>query len=150
LHQRERETAAAAQAKDPHYIRDDVSSLETFGPIFADFELLRMPMAKYEIAKDDKMKRPLVMRAVEGNGDAPDDRLYDRADPARSHVMPNGLSPRGSVAWLVLDHRVPREYWVERRNLSDRLLRFKDDVEPAGLREARLAAEARTGIASEQ
>ena len=43
--------------------------------------------------------------------------------------------------WQVLDHNVPREYWVERRDLADRLLKFKDEVEPAGLREARLAAE---------
>jgi hypothetical protein len=69
------------------------------------------------------------------------DRVYDKDDPARSHIMPTGPSGRGSVIWLVLDDKVPREYLVERRDLADRLLTFKDEVEPAGLREARLAAE---------
>lgn len=41
--------------------------------------------------------------------------------------------------WQVLDHRVPPEYLVERCELADRLLKFKDAA--GGLREARLAAE---------
>jgi hypothetical protein len=71
----------------------------------------------------------------------PSAAVYDKDDPARSHIMPTAVSGRGSVMWQVLDHNVPREYWVERRDLADRLLKFKDEVEPAGLREARLAAE---------
>ena len=87
------------------------------------------------------MKQPLTMRAYPPSDSATDDRVYDKDDPARSHIMPRGLSGGGSVMWQALDHRVPREYWVERRELANRLLTFKGEVEPAGLREARLAAE---------
>jgi hypothetical protein len=141
IRQREGEVADEARAKNPGHLPDDVSSLSTFKQVFADLELLRMPIAKYEIAKDDKLKQPLTMRAHPPNGTASDDRVYDKDDPARSHIMPTALSGRGSVAWQVLDHRASREYWVDRRELADRLLKFKDEVEPAGLREARLAAE---------
>jgi hypothetical protein len=41
-----------------------VSGMESFKSIFADLELLRMPMTKFEIAKDDKLKEPLHCRKV--------------------------------------------------------------------------------------
>jgi hypothetical protein len=142
LKQREREAADAARAQQSEPAPDDISALPNFRQIFTDFELLRMPMVKYEIAKDDKLKSPLTMRAVPPNGSGTDDRVYDKDDPTRSHIMPTGLSDRRSVMWLVLDHSGPREYWVERRGLSDRLLALTNEIEGAGLREARLAAEA--------
>jgi hypothetical protein len=120
---------------------DAVSGLDAFKSIFADLELLRMPIAKFEIAKENRIKQPLSMKAYPSNNDASDDRVYDRKDPTRSYIMQTGLSPRGSMTWLALDHSVPREYWIERRDLSDRLLALGSQVEPAGLREARLAAE---------
>jgi hypothetical protein len=119
---------------------DAVSALPSFQSIFADLERLRMPIAKYEIAKEGK--KPLAMRAIPPNGDATDDRVYDKRDPARSHIMPSGLSSRGSVTWLALDHLTPREYWVERRDLSDRLLGLLNEVVPAGILEAQRAAAA--------
>ncbi len=83
---------------------DGVSALATFRSIFADLELLRMPIAKYEIAKDNRMKQPLTMRAISPNKDTTDNHVYDKKDPARSHIMPIGISGRGSMMWLVLDH----------------------------------------------
>jgi hypothetical protein len=50
--QREDEAAKAAQAADPNQVRDDVSSLASFQSLFRDLELLRVPIAKYEIAKE--------------------------------------------------------------------------------------------------
>jgi hypothetical protein len=129
IRQREREVADEARAKNPNHVPDDLSSLSTFKLVFTDFELLRMPIAKYEIAKDDKMKQPLTMRAYPPNGNATDDRVYDKDDPTRSHIMPTAVSGRGSVMWQVLDHSVPREYWVERRELADRMLKFRDEIE---------------------
>jgi hypothetical protein len=120
---------------------DAVSRLATFKSVFADLELLRMPIAKYEIAKENKIKQPLSMKAFPLNNDATDAHVYDREDPTRFCFLQTRVSSRGSMMWLALDHSVPRQYWVERRDLADRLLNLGKEVEPAGLREARLAAE---------
>jgi hypothetical protein len=119
---------------------DGVSALETFKSIFSDLELLRMPIAKYEIAKDKRMKEPLAMRAIPPNKDAKNEHIYDKKDPIRSHIMPTGVSDRGSMMWLVLDHSIPREYWVERRDLADRLMALANEVIPAGILEAQRAS----------
>lgn len=98
-----------------------ITELEEFKSIFSDFELLRMPVAKFEIAKDDKLKQPLPMRRSGDDGTKPIG-FYDRTDPNRFHIMPKGASARGSAMWLALDVRNSREYWIERRDLADRLL----------------------------
>jgi hypothetical protein len=36
--------------------------------------------------------------------------------------MPSGFSARGSVMWQVIDLRAKTERWIERRDLSDRIL----------------------------
>jgi hypothetical protein len=128
-----------ADAANPS--NDKVSDLQIFKDLFKDLELLRMPIAKYELAKDTKMKAPLPMQAFPPNGDETDIKVYDKDDPARTHIMPTGLSPRKSVAWHVFDHSATDGYWVERRDLADRFLSLAGAIEPAGLREARLAAE---------
>ena len=92
---------------------DGVSAMAAFKSIFADLELLRMPLAKYEIAKDRHIKEPLTMRAIPPNDDATDEYIYDKNNPTRSYFMPTGMSGRGSMTWLVLDHSAPREFWVE-------------------------------------
>jgi hypothetical protein len=119
---------------------DGVSALVSFKSIVADFELLRMPIAKYEIAKDGRMKEPLNMRALPPNIESTNTLIYDKNDPTRSHIMPTGISDRGSMMWLALDHSVPREYWVERQDLADRLLALANEIVPAGLLEAQRAS----------
>ena len=104
-----------------------------------DLELLRMPIAKYEIAKDKDMKQPLHLVRNPPNNDATDHLIYDKDDPARSYLMQAGWSERGSVTWAAIDHTVPRQYWVERRGLADRLLALGTEV-PAGILEAQRAA----------
>ncbi|GAA0030929.1 MULTISPECIES: hypothetical protein [Bradyrhizobium] len=141
VRQRETEAANAARRKGSTPAPDDVSSLADFKQVFADLELLRVPMAKYELAGERKMKSALTMQAFPPNGNDSDTSVYDKDDPTRTHIMPSGLSARWSVMWQVLDHSGPKAYWVERRDLADRLLALKDQVEPAGIREARLAAE---------
>jgi len=112
-----------------------VSEMGSFKSIFADFELLRMPMAKFEIAKDKKMKQPLPMRKV-GEGDEAAQHFYDPKDPARYHIMPTFVGPRGSAMWQALDHQTNREYQIERRDLSERLLALGKEIVPAGILEA--------------
>jgi hypothetical protein len=83
-----------------------VSEMEAFKSIFSDLELLRTPMTKFEIAKDKELKEPLPLQRGPPNDDASDQTLYDRKGQARYHTMPGGISPRGSAAWLALDHLI--------------------------------------------
>jgi len=121
-----------------------VSELDEFKSIFADFELLRMPIAKFEIAKDKELKKPLPMRRV-GDDDAKPVEFYDPKDPGRSHFIPRGISRRGSVMWLALDIRNSQEHWVERRDLADRLLSLVKLVKGAGELEAEQKAAEQSG-----
>jgi hypothetical protein len=95
---------------------------EEFKSLLADLERLRMPLEKYEIAKDRSMSGPLTMTRYPPNNDETDNYVYDPNDPRRDHIMPTGISSRGSVMWLALDHTSDRQYWIERRELSERLL----------------------------
>jgi hypothetical protein len=113
-----------------------VSDTKSFISIFADLELLRMPMTKFEIAKDDKLKEPLPLQRSPPNANASDQTFYDSKDPGRYHIMSSGLSPRHSAVWLALDHLTSREHWVERRDLAERLLAMGNEIIPAGLLEA--------------
>ena len=113
-----------------------VSEMEAFKSIFADLELLRIPMTKFEIAKDDKLKEPLPLQRMPANNNATDQTTYDSKDPARYHLMPSGMSPRGSARWVALDHLTRREYWIERRDVAERLLAMGNEIVPAGILEA--------------
>jgi hypothetical protein len=113
-----------------------VSEMEAFKSIFSDLELLRIPMTKFEIAKDKKLKEPLPLRRIPSNHNATDQTNYNRKDPARYHTAPSGMSPRGSICWLALDHVAKREYWVERRDVAERLLVMGSQIIPAGILEA--------------
>ncbi|MBR1212010.1 hypothetical protein [Bradyrhizobium sp. JYMT SZCCT0180] len=104
----------------------DVSLRDDFKSLFADFERLRMPIEKYEIPKDKEMKAPIRMKQFPELDATPDYSMYDKDDPNRSHLMPSGISERGSIVWLAIDHPTDSQYWVERRQLSDRMLQFID------------------------
>jgi len=123
------------EAREAGVATSGVSGMDSFKSIITDLELLRIPMAKYEIAKDNKMKQPLPMRKF-GDGDDVAPQFYDPKDPARYHIMPAGMGPRGSAMWQALDHQTNREYWIERRDLSDRLLALGKVITPAGMLEA--------------
>jgi hypothetical protein len=128
---RERDRKAADAGKPT----SGVSDLDEFKSVFADFELLRMPIAKFQIAKDNKLDQPLPMRRV-GDDETKPTEFYDPKDPDRFHIMPAGVSSRGSVMWLALDGRNSQEHWVERRDLADRLLSLLKLVKGAGELEA--------------
>lgn len=127
--QRDREAAAAGQSPS------GVCELDEFKSVFTDFELLRMPIAKSEIAKDKKLEQPLPMHRV-GDDKTKPIEFYDPKDPGRFHIIPTAASARGSAMWLALDGRNLQQYWVERRDLSDRLLALVKLVKGAGELEA--------------
>lgn len=89
-----------------------------------DLRLLRVPMEKYEIAADRKLMAPLSMlRYPAMEGDAV--YSYNKGDSLRAHIMPSGISQRGSVQWSAIDISAElSERWIERRDLSDRVLQL--------------------------
>lgn len=119
-----------------------VSEMNSFKSVFSDLELLRIPMTKFEIAKDKGLKETLALQRSQSAENTPSESFYDPKDPARYHIMPHGLSGRGSAIWLALDHRSRHEHWVERRDLGERVLALADEIVPAGLLEAQEAADA--------
>lgn len=95
-----------------------------------DFRLIRVPLTKYQLADERKLKAPLTMacslRAGESE-DAREFRTYALGDPRRSHIMPSGISELGSIQWLALDVVAETETWHDRRSLSDRVLKYFGD-----------------------
>ncbi|WP_421708967.1 hypothetical protein [Algihabitans sp.] len=128
----QRDLEAAAAGRSP----SGVCESDEFKSVFTDFELLRMPIAKSEIAKDKKLKQPLPMRRV-GDDKTKPIESYDPKDPGRFHIMATGVSARGSATWLALDGRDLQQYWVERRDLSDRLLALVNLLNASGEPEAK-------------
>jgi hypothetical protein len=91
--------------------------------------LLRIPIDKHEIRGDKKLKAPLVMKRYPPKDEAEDIYQYTKDDPTRSHIMPGGVSKRGSVMWQVLDITCNESFWIERRSLSEKLLAIFSDTE---------------------
>ena len=87
-----------------------------------DLRLLRIPLEKHEITSQGQLQQPLRMQEHPPN-DSTDVYEYDKRDPRRAHIMPTGISYRGSVTWQLLDIKAtPTERWVDRRDLADRFL----------------------------
>lgn len=102
-----------------------------FNKIFSDLELLRMPLEKHELAKDkETLKEPLQMVRQPQSNDATDHYSYDPKDNRRAHIMPSGLSSRGSMTWHVIDLKAGTDRWVERRALSERIVELWKDKQP--------------------
>ena len=92
-----------------------------FENIFRCLESLRMTIEKLEIAKDRVIKEPLMFMPSDPT---PDDRpyAYSKSDRLKSHIMPSGVSARGSLMWCPFDVHANNHVWMERRGLSDGLL----------------------------
>ena len=104
---------------------------EAFASIFHELELVRMGIDKHEIPKDQKLVEPLAMVRVPALPHDKEGYIYDKNDPKRGHIMPMGMSERGSPMWQVIDHLADRSFWIERCNLSDRMLDLWKDAKPA-------------------
>lgn len=87
-----------------------------------DLRLLRIPLEKHEIAVDRKLKGKLTLARHPPNGNETDFVEYDKADRQKSHIMPAGLTDRGSMTWCAIDIEADTEKWIERLDLSDRFL----------------------------
>lgn len=90
-----------------------------------ELRLLRVPLEKFQLAQDDKLKgASLALVRRPPNGDDTDEYVYSRDDKRRSHVLPRAISGRGSAMWGVIDIKNRREFWLERRDISDRFLKM--------------------------
>ncbi|CAO4145222.1 hypothetical protein [Methylorubrum aminovorans] len=99
--------------------------------LYEDLSRVRMPLAKHEIPTDDRLKRTIDMKRTSHLVGDDSIYTYDRKDNLRAHIMPTRLTPLGSVSWWVIDHQNDKEYWVERRDLSDRILALAAPINPA-------------------
>jgi hypothetical protein len=99
-----------------------------FESLAHDLRLLRIPLEKHEIPGDRKLKEPLLM---EKHPSRKDDNIYQysKDDLKRSHIMPTGVSQRGSVMWHVTDIISNKSYWIERQQLSERIFALYSDAE---------------------
>ncbi|MGC1369038.1 MAG: hypothetical protein WA831_04250 [Methylovirgula sp.] len=93
-----------------------------FDQLAHDLRLLRVTLEKHQIADDHSLKNPLDMMRRGAGDDATRSYMYDPNNPHRSHIMPMGLSSRGSAMWQVTDIKKSESRWIERRDLSDRVL----------------------------
>jgi hypothetical protein len=85
--------------------------------------LLRIPLEKHEIANDRDLNEPIEFQRHPPTGVDTDIYQYAKKDPQRAHIMPSGVSPRGSMMWQVIDVRKNNEEcWIERRSLSERII----------------------------
>jgi len=89
-----------------------------------DFRLLRVPIEKHEISSQGQLKAPLQLQRQPPQGKPSDLYEYDKTDPVRAHIMPRSVSRRGSVMWQVIDLKKNQDRWIERRELSDRILQL--------------------------
>ena len=102
--------------------RQLVQGDDAFDSLANDLRALRVTLSKHEIAADRKLPRPVLMRR--GDGTIEDDiNEYVPGDPKRTHIMPTGLSVRGSARWQAVDGTPQgRPRWLERLSLSERAL----------------------------
>jgi len=92
--------------------------------IHDQLRLLRIPLEKYQISEDSKLNEPLKL--VKESSDHEDVYLYDKTDLDREHVMPTGVSNRGSVQWRAIDLTKMDSSWIERLHLSEVILDYGD------------------------
>ncbi len=92
-----------------------------FDRIAFELRLLRIGIEKHQIAQDNKLVTPLLMKKVpEQEGD----KVYEyrKGDPHRGHIMPRSMSSRHSCMWNVIDIAAKKDFWLERRDLAERIV----------------------------
>jgi hypothetical protein len=89
------------------------------------FRLLRVQLEKHEIASDKKLTEPLKMSPAQLREDEVSDPpiyTYDKSDPLRAHIPQSGISSSGSIMWEVMDVQNNQMLWLERLDLSNRMV----------------------------
>ena len=92
-----------------------------FTSLADDLKLLRITIAKHEIANDRKLPAPVPMVASTDD-DASGRYVYSRSDQSRAHIMSKDVSHQGSFMWEAIDGKSCDSRWLERLSLSERIL----------------------------
>jgi len=90
-----------------------------FKSVVDDLALVRVGLEEQEIPKDWDLE-PVQVIARLPHHDENDFYTNDPDGPKRAHIVPAGLSARGSMVWRVVEGDQARS--IERRELSDRIL----------------------------
>ncbi len=114
-----------------------------FSAIFHDLAIVRIPIEKHEIEKDNLLQEAIKLETQEAD-DAPKRySTYDNQDPLKGIIIPRRTSNRGSIMWCpieVVKNQPPRSKWIERRDISDRVLALWGSREvcrfPFGMRQS--------------
>lgn len=93
-----------------------------FNNVFRGFEILRVTLDKHELPRDRQLAQPLQMERTPKIDGSRDTYTYDKSDTKRGHIMPSGVSQRGSIMWFATDPSSNESGWIERQELSDRLI----------------------------
>jgi hypothetical protein len=83
-------------------------------------EMVRVPIAKHEIANDQRIKDPITLVRV-GPGD-PKPQSYSAKDPSPYYPPDLYETATGSTAWRVWDSKREQTIDISRRALSDEML----------------------------
>lgn len=107
-----------------------IDNYDNFDCVFDDLRILRVGIEKHEIADDRNLKQPIAMQRISSAQHSTDSYNYDPKDPKRAHIMPIGISERGSFCWQITDLKQKSSRWLERQELSDRVLDLFDPKPP--------------------
>ena len=102
-----------------------VNQNDAFKTLVDDLTLLRVTIEKHEIANRQYTPNdlnPLQMQRLSRDGEVTGPYEYSRSDPCRAHIMGTGLSERGSVMLEALDGASGNSRWLERLDLSERIV----------------------------
>lgn len=92
-----------------------------------DLRLIRIPIAKFEIARDSGIDS-LEFEKFPPKGDESDFHTYRASDKKKSMVLPMQVSQNGSIMWYAYDSREKNHVPINRRDLSDRIYHFLENV----------------------
>lgn len=90
--------------------------------ILRDLELVRIPLNKHELAGDGSLKLPIHLQRIPPSETDSDNYVYDPKNPLRAHIMPSGVGKSGSIMWQVIDLKTETSRWIERLDISNRIL----------------------------
>jgi hypothetical protein len=96
--------------------------IEDLKELYEDSRLIRVALEKHEIPSERDLKEPIHLQTFSADPSNVKRFTYDKDDPLRSHIMPSGVNPQGSICWLVTDLKNGTSRWLSRRYISDRFL----------------------------
>ncbi|MDQ0421109.1 hypothetical protein J2045_002136 [Peteryoungia aggregata LMG 23059] len=87
-----------------------------------EFKLVRIPLAKLEIANAKLAEPELMLQKFGGEEEEPESYIADA-----SYIIHRAVcTSTGAIQWMAIDIKKKANVWINRHNLSDKLLAFAD------------------------